>query len=138
MSSYFCLFSRIKDLLPSYYKIWYHQRMGKKALAGIEDEVMEPEAEETPNLPAVPLFQMPIQAKVTLENFQQELDKEDLAVANAQLRMCGVFMGQVRTIPELTSMIRNTIDATKHRRAVLKEQYGYIPKGSKHTWEPLD
>ncbi len=84
-------------------------------------------------------LQMPIAAEVTLENANKTLDKEDLSIANGMLRAIGIMWKDVENIYDLRSIVTSTIDATKHRRAILKKQYGFISEDKpKSVYDPLD
>lgn len=84
----------------------------------------------------VTIPQVPVVSRTDTEH---TVTDADLILANMQLQAVGVLWKQVTSIGQACKLISATIEATKHRRALLQLPYGSPNKVGK-TWDlsPLD
>lgn len=86
-------------------------------------------------------FQVTIPDYKHIDSNSTEADvvKADLELANVPMQMLHAAWGQVKTIGGICKLIDATMKATKHRRDVLKMQYGSKDSGAKRDIVyPLD
>ena len=96
--------------------------------------------QEDENLPIVAIKALPVASQeVTLDSTIEEIQKQDLVVANAMLSAVHDCWKHVKSLNALTRMVDTTIKATAHRRAVIGKPYGAkseVTKGTLQTFVP--